>query len=505
MFNTREEKKESCIFVILGGTGDLTKKKLIPALFRLYSEGRLSSGFAVVAVGRRDINDDAYRRDMGEYVSRVVQNKFNPEKWSEFQKKLFYKRCNLTEQKEYQELDAFLQTLDRQFDTQGNRIYYLAVAPGLVQPIIYNLNRMNMVENRTSWQRLMLEKPFGSSLSSAKELNNAIAEIFREDKVFRIDHYLGKEMVQNIAAIRFSNSIFESLWNHKYIDNIQITSSERIGIENRGNYYENSGILRDMLQNHILQMLSLICMEPPVDLSPQAIRDEKVKVLKCLRFYDEESFKAHIVLGQYGRGIIDGKEVSGYREEANVSPTSDTSTFVALKAYVDNFRWGGVPFYIRAGKRMENRESKIVIQFKKLLGTGFYKEFEHALPDNLVLTIQPKEGIFFQINTKKPGDVADIARAEMDYCQTCKYEHNSLEAYERLLLEALRNNTALFTSWDELEHSWAFIENIEAQSTGIGLNYPNYAAGTNGPKEAVALIQKDVRNWWSKDSDVTVI
>lgn len=500
MLNNGEEKKDSCVFVILGGTGDLTKKKLIPALFRLSVAGKLPHDFAAVAVGRQNITDDSYRKSMAENVSQNVPEKFNPEHWEEFQRRLFYKRCDLTSEEDYVGLDGFLKALDQQFHTQGNRIYYLAVAPDLVRPIIDSLKARGMVENQLSWQRLMLEKPFGSSLASAKELNKAIAKIFREDKVFRIDHYLGKEMVQNITAIRFSNSIFESLWNHKYIDNIQITSSESIGIENRGHYYEKSGILRDMLQNHILQMLALICMEPPVDLSPQAIRDEKVKVLKCLRFYNEESFTSHVVFGQYGKGTVEGKNVAAYREEVHVSPHSDVSTFVALKAYVDNFRWGGVPFYIRAGKRMKERESKIVIQFKKLLGTEFYKEFEAALPDNLVLTIQPKEGIFFQINTKRPGDVAGIARAEMDYCQTCRYEHNSLEAYERLLLEALRNNTALFTRWDELEYSWAFIENIEKYLSALRIEYPNYDAGTNGPKESVELIQKDGKSWWNKDS-----
>ncbi|NCB42321.1 MAG: glucose-6-phosphate dehydrogenase [Clostridia bacterium] len=491
------EQKESCIFVILGGTGDLTKKKLIPALFSLSSENKLPHGFAVVSVGRQDLSENGYRKNMEENLSRNQGENFNQEKWAAFQEKLFYKRCNLADSKEYIELDIFLRSLDQTFRTEGNRIYYLAVAPDLVQVIISYLHTARMLENQTSWQRLMLEKPFGSSLSAAKELNANILKVISEDKIFRIDHYLGKEMVQNITSIRFCNSIFESLWNHKYIDHIQITSSEWIGIENRGAYYENAGILRDMLQNHILQMLSLICMEPPVDLSPSAIRDEKVKVLKSLRFYDEESMSAHIVLGQYGKGFAQGREVLGYREEAHVSPNSQIPTFVALKAHVDNFRWGGVPIYIRVGKRLEKRRSEIVIQFKKLPGTEFYNEYKTALPDNLVLRIQPMEGILFQINTKKPGDSSEIARAEMDYCQACKYEHNSLEAYERLLLEALRDNTALFTRWDELEHSWSFIENIERWMSSLCVQYPNYEAGTSGPNQIIEWIRKDGRDWWS--------
>ena len=501
MFNNEREKSDSCIFVVLGGTGDLTKKKLLPALFRLSNDDKLPQKFAVLAVGRRNLSEEDYRKSMEEHVLQSAKDTFDPKKWETFRQTLFYKRCDLIIEKDYQDLGLFLEGLDQQLQTAGNRIYYLAVAPDLVEPIIHNLKTANMVDTKNSRQRLMLEKPFGSSLLAARQLNKAIADIFSEEQVFRIDHYLGKEMVQNITAIRFSNSIFESLWNHKYIDNIQITSSEWIGIESRGSYYERSGILRDMLQSHILQMLSLICMEPPVDLSAQAIRDEKVKVLKRLRFYDEQSAQSDIVLGQYGKGIAGGKDVPAYREEANVSETSLVPTFVALKAHVDNFRWGGVPIYIRAGKRMEKRESKIVIQFKKLLGTGFYKEFEHALPDNLVLTIQPKEGIFFQINTKKPGEARDIARAEMDYCQTCKYDHNSLKAYERLLLEALKNNTALFTRWDELEYSWAFIENIESMMAGMDVQYPNYAAGTKGPEKADALIERDGRTWWNKDSE----
>lgn len=501
MFNDNKlQAKSSCVFVIFGGTGDLAKKKLIPALFKLSSDGKLPEGFTVVSVGRQDLAEAAYRKSMEENVLQLPGKTFSQEQWDQFQQKLFYKRCELTDSEDYKELNAFLMAIDQKFHTQGNRIFYLAVAPDLVQSIIYNLNGSKMVENKTSWQRLMLEKPFGNSLAEAKKLNEEIMKLFSEDKVFRIDHYLGKEMVQNIAAIRFSNSIFESLWNYKYIDHIQIISSESIGIENRGAYYESAGILRDMLQNHILQMLSLICMEPPLDLNPQAIRDEKVKILKSLRLYDKASIQSDVVFGQYGKGMIEKNEISGYREEMHVALDSTTPTFAALKVYVDNFRWGGVPFYIQAGKRMEKRESEIVIQFKKLPGTEFYKGFENALPNKLVVKIQPMEGIFFQINTKEPGDTDDITRAEMDYCQECKYKRNSLEAYERLLMEALRNNTSLFTRWDELEHSWAFIENIEKNIADKEFEYPNYAAGTNGPKEALELIRKDGRMWWTRDS-----
>jgi glucose-6-phosphate 1-dehydrogenase len=303
-------------------------------------------------------------------------------------------------------------------------------------------------------------------------------------------------MIQNIMAVRFGNSLFEPLWNHNYIDNVQITSFETIGIENRGGYYEGAGILKDMLQNHLLQLLSIIAMEPPVNLEPERIRDEKVKVLRALRLFDEKSALQDIILGQYGAGNINNNDVVSYRQEERVSPESNTATFVAVKAYIDNFRWGGVPFYIRSGKRMKNKATEIVIQFKKLPGVNFYKDYSDNESNLLVIKIQPREGFFFQVNAKRPGSEFMLEQVQMDYCQSCRIENNSPEAYERIILEAIKNNTSLFTRWDELECCWSFIESIEGNYPRWETNFPNYSAGTDGPRAAQDLIIGDGRRWW---------
>ena len=491
-------KELSSIFVIFGGTGDLTKRKLIPAISSLVYEKKLPENFTIVAIGRREKTNEQYREEMYEFAKEFSRVPLNDDLWYKFSKRIFYKNFDFTsDNKGYKELDSFLEIMDTKYLTGGKRLYYLAVAPEFFEGIIRNLKNNDMVRKATGWQRIMIEKPFGSSLETARILNNNISKLIPEGDIFRIDHYLGKEMIQNILAIRFGNSLFEPLWNANYIDNIQITSYELLGVENRGAYYENAGILKDMLQNHILQMLTMIAMEPPVDFEPESIRDEKVKVLRSLRPFTTESFKENIVRGQYGEGATSGVKVEGYRKEDRVSKESNTDTFIALKTYIDNFRFGGVPIYIRAGKRMDTKNTEIVIQFKKLAGINFYKEFNQIGHNLLVLKIQPVEGFFFQINAKKPGNEFKMEKVELDYCQSCKYANDSPEAYEKLLLEAIRNNSSLFTRWDELEHSWKFIESIEKEFEDNISNYPNYAAGTAGPEEAVHLIEKDGRQWWN--------
>ena len=488
----------SSIFVIFGGTGDLTKRKLIPAIFSLMYEKKLPENFTIVSIGRREKTNEQYREEMYEFVKKFCRFSLNDKLWENFSKRIFYKDFDFTsDNKGYKELDSFLETMDIKYLTGGKRLYYLAVAPEFFEGIIRNLKNNNMVSMATGWQRIMIEKPFGSSLKTAIILNHNISKLIPEEDLFRIDHYLGKEMIQNILAIRFGNSLFEPLWNANYIDNIQITSNELLGVENRGAYYENAGILKDMLQNHLLQMLTMIAMEPPVDLDPESIRDEKVKVLRSLRPFTTESVKEDIVRGQYGEGTVNGMKAAGYRQEDSVSKESNTDTFIALKTYIDNFRWGGVPIYIRAGKRMDTKSTEIVIQFKKLAGINYYKEFNQIGHNLLVLKIQPEEGFFFQINAKKPGNDFKMEKVELDYCQSCKYVNDSPEAYERLLLEAIRNNSSLFTRWDELEHSWKFIESIEKGFENNISNYPNYAAGTSGPEGAIDLIKRDGRQWWN--------
>ncbi|WP_036931646.1 glucose-6-phosphate dehydrogenase [Proteocatella sphenisci] len=480
------DEDTSCIFVILGGTGDLTKKKLIPAIYKLFSDKKISKNFALVSVGRKNLSHQEYRDQMEQNTIKYGEHQFNKVKWDEFADNVYYNAFDMVDDNVgYRDLDTFLKSLDNLKQTKGNRIYYLAVGPNMFIPISKNLKNNGMLENQTSWQRIIIEKPFGYSLDTALELQNSLLELIPEEKIFRIDHYLGKEMLQNIIAIRFSNSIFESLWNHKYIDNIQINSSETIGVEHRGSYYEKSGVLRDMLQSHILQMLSLICMEPPINLDADSIRDEKVKVLKSLQLFDKVSAKENIVLGQYGNGE---DNIPGYRDEENVDKNSIVPTYISLKAGIKNYRWGGVPIYIRAGKRLDKKSSEIIIQFKKLPGINIYDEYKYTEPDYLIVKIQPEEGIKFQINIKKPDDGNFIEKVEMNYCQTCRYDFNSPKAYEKLILEIIKNSSALFTRWDEVEAAWKYVDSIENSISKNSTDFPNYKAGSIGPEDASILM-----------------
>lgn len=476
-------------FAIFGGTGDLTKRKLIPALFSLVKEKRISDEISIVLVGRRNKDVIEFKEELLEFVKAYSRHKVKKDDWEAFAEKINYCRFDFEdEERGYNDLAKILENCH-------DRIFYLAVAPGLFEIIIKNLKKYNLIERDTGFQRIMIEKPFGFSLESAGKLNAAITKIIPEKKIFRVDHYLGKEMIQNILSIRFGNSIFEPLWNHHYIDNIQIISTETIGVENRGGYYDSTGVVKDMLQNHILQMLALIAMEPPVDLEPESIRNEKVKVLKSLRLFDKESAQKNIVRGQYGRGIIGGVEVPAYREEERVSENSNTDTFIALKINVDNFRWAGVPFYVKTGKRLDKKTTRIIVQFKKLPGINFYKNLNNGKPNILVIKIQPEEGVFFQINAKSPGiDLIEPVKA--DYCHSCRADYNSPEAYEQIILEAIRNNSSIFTRWDELECSWKFEKSISESFEGIEPNFPNYAAGSKGPVEAAELLERDGRIWW---------
>lgn len=489
-------QSEPNIFVIFGGTGDLTKRKLLPAVYSLISEGFLSENFALVIVGRQDKTDESFRMEAFESINKFSRVQVKETLWNTIKERIFYKRLDFVIDKSgYQELNRSLDEIDHKHATGGNRLFYLAVAPQFFEVIVRNLHDAGMLKNKGTWQRILIEKPFGTDLQSARNLNANLSELVDEENIFRIDHYLGKEMIQNIMAVRFGNSLFEPLWNHNYIDNIQITSSETLGIEHRGGYYESAGILKDMLQNHLLQMLSIIAMEPPVSLEPERIRDEKVKVLRSLRSFDSESALSEIIRGQYGPGTVQGKEVPGYRGEDKVSDESNTDTFVALKTYVDNFRWGGVPFYIRSGKRLNKKVTQIVIEFKKLPGINFYSDYKENEPNLLVIKIQPREGFFFQINAKRPDSEFKMEQVQMDYCQSCRIENNSPEAYERIILEAIKNNTSLFTRWDELECSWDYIESIE-KNYPMERNYPNYNAGSEGPESARLLVHKDGRTWW---------
>lgn len=391
--------------------------------------------------------------------------------------------------------------IEGKYGTLGNRIYYLAVAPEYFQIIVENLRLHGLAAQDNSWQRVVIEKPFGRDLVSARTLNRSITSVFGEENIYRIDHYLGKEMIQNIMVLRFANSIFEPIWNNRYIDHVQISATETVGVETRVGYYEKAGALRDMLQNHLLQALTLTAMEPPTSLDTQSVRDEKVKVLRSLSTYTPESVKYNVIRGQYGPSepgfsAKSGRHLRGYRQEEGIAPSSQVETFVALKTEINNFRWAGVPFYIRTGKRLAEKSAQIVVQFKQLPQVLYRQEYPGLDPNVLIIRIQPKEGVVFQFNAKKPGVEQGITPVGMDFCQNCDYESNSPEAYEKLLLDIIRGDSTLFTRWDEVEYSWRFVDHISEAWKQETPDFPNYSAGSWGPVEAEELLARDGRRWW---------
>jgi len=489
------QPEPACLLVIFGATGDLTHRKLIPALFNLTKEHLLPEHFAVVAVSRRTQSNETYHQDV--YPSIAKFSRFKPESmvWEQLQARLFYYNLDFNHSEGYLEFQKFLSGLDSRFHTQGNRIFYLAVAPEFFEVIVEKLQQHRLVaHDNGSWQRVVIEKPFGHDLNSATTLNQKIAKVFPEKNIYRIDHYLGKEMLQNILVIRFANAFFEPIWNSRFIDNIQITSAETVGVETRGPYYEKSGAIRDMVQNHLLQLLALIAMEPPVSLDAEYIRDEKVKVLRSLKPWTPEAIRDNVVRGQYGPGQLDSQRVSGYRQEDRVKPDSAVETFVAMKVMIDNLRWGAMPIYLRTGKRLPAKSTEIIIEFKALPKILFQKS-EQLESNLLVIRIQPQEGVFFQFNAKSPGQATLIAPVQMEFCQNCCETVNSPEAYERLLYDVIRGDSTLFTRWDEVETSWRFVDPILTAWKDSPPVFPNYSAGTWGPEAADRLLARGGRNW----------
>ncbi|MCT8977405.1 glucose-6-phosphate dehydrogenase [Clostridium sp. CX1] len=494
-------KDLSCVMTIFGGTGDLAHRKLMPAIYNLLHENMLPENFAVVAVGRRDLSHEEYRDSIYQSIQKFSRLKIDNDLWSILRNKIYYSKFSFDDNLGYSKLNEFLKALDKEYHTNGNRMYYLAVAPEYFEVIVDKLNNHNMVDTREGFKRVVIEKPFGRDLKSAQYLNKKITEVFSENNTYRIDHYLGKEMIQNIMIIRFANSIFEPIWNNKYIDNIQITAIETVGVENRGGYYEKAGALRDMVQNHMLQLLTLTAMEPPPSLKTEHIRDEKVKVLQSLEKLTPEFIKSNVVRGQYGAGSIEGKVVPAYRNEANVSPESKVETFAALKMHVQNFRWAGVPFYIRSGKRLDRKSTEITVQFKELPNILYFKENKELQPNLLSIKVNPMEGVVFQFNGKEPGSRNNILPLQMDFCQNCEFESNTPEAYERLLYDVMKGDPTLFTRWDEVEYSWKFVDSILEAWKSEENSFPNYEAGSNGPREAELLLSRDNRKWWNIESN----
>jgi glucose-6-phosphate 1-dehydrogenase len=488
----KQQENTSSLIMIFGATGDLAIRKLFPSLYRLFERGRLNK-FAVIGVARRPLTNDEFQKSVKESVIKALGKKENID---EFVSYFYYHSHDVTNSSSYVALRNLADQIDINYSLEGNRIFYLAMAPEFFGPIALHLKSDGLTEV-TGFKRLVIEKPFGKSLESAKELNQQIRTAFSEEEVYRIDHYLGKEMVRNIEVIRFANAIFEPLWNNRYISNIQITSSEVLGVEERGRYYETSGALRDMVQNHMMQMVALLAMEPPIRLTTDEVRSEKVRVFRSLRRIESSEVDDYFVRGQYGAGTIADEQVPEYRSEPMVDKQSNTETFVAGKIMIDNFRWAGVPFYIRTGKRMKTKSTKIVVQFKDIPMNLYYQPEKNVHPNLLVIHIQPEEGITLYLNAKKTGGHLDAQEVKLSFANTGIQAMNTPEGYEKLLYDCLRGDATNFTHWDEVAYSWAFVDKIsEVWEKNKTINFPNYASGTIGPKAADDLLEKDGFFWW---------
>lgn len=483
---------EQAIFVLFGATGDLAKRKLYPALYSLYQESKLAENTQIIGVGRREWTQEVYAAHIKESLESF--SKYKLDDYEDFVQHFCYKSLDIDQPDHFTSLLELIKTLEEKHQIPQNRLFYLAIAPELFESVAFNLQRQKLLDT-AGWKRLVIEKPFGHDYRSAQDLNNNITKVFNEEEIYRIDHYLGKEMVQNIEMIRFANSLFEPVWNSRYIANVQITSSETVGIESRAAFYEKVGALRDMVQNHMLQMVTMIAMEPPSRLTSEAVRDEKVKVLRSVRIWQtEKEIEDNVVRGQYLAGQLKGKEIKGYRQEENVSPESKTETFLAARVMIENFRWSGVPFFIRTGKRLPQKATEIVVEFKNVFNL-YYNKQENLNPNLLVIRIFPDEGIHISLNAKQPGD-GNIAPITMDFCHNCEAGVRYPEAYERLLKDAIAGDSTYFTRWDEVSLAWQIVDPIMEQWQNTNIPLHTYEAGEWGPEAANLLVQREGFKWW---------
>ena len=486
---TLRRRPDPCILVIFGASGDLTSRKLMPALYSLAYRRLLPEKFAVVGAARSDEGDDEFRERMKQAVQEHARDPFREDVWETLASGMHYATLDFADAGREDELQELLIRLDGERGTNGNRLFYFAVPPVAIGTLIDELGKRR--DSLKGWVRLVIEKPFGHDLDSAQQLNTQIQKHFFENEVFRIDHYLGKETVQNMLALRFANGIFEPIWNRQFIDHVQITVAESIGIEGRAGYYESAGAIRDIFQNHLLQLVAITAMEPPIDFTADSVRNEKVKVLKSMHTPGPK----HVVRGQYGPGFVEGVEVVGYREEAGVDPASMTDTYVAAKLFVDNWRWADTPFYVRMGKRLARRETTIAIQFKRAPHPPFADGGEGLRPNVLLIHVQPNEGISLAVGAKVPGAGMTIRTVHMDFLYGGAFREGLPDAYERLILDAMLGDATLFTRADEIEEQWALVDAIVAAWQRDRAAFPNYAAGTWGPPSADDLIHRDGRSW----------
>ena len=498
-----ERLPDPCVMVIFGVSGDLTTRKLMPALYDLAMGYPLPEGFSIVGVSHRDWSDDEFRSEMREAVAASARTPMAEDQWRSFAQGLFYVRGDFKDPATYQAVGARLDGIDRDRRADGNRLFYLATSPSFYLPIIENLGasgvaerQANYSESERGWHRIVIEKPFGHDLASARTLIADMAAHFSERQIYRIDHYLGKETVQNVLAFRFANILFEPVWNRQYVDHVQITAAEAIGVEGRGAYYEEAGALRDMVQSHLLQLLTVCAMEPPAFFNGNAVRDEKVKVLRSIVPPQGDQLAIRAVRGQYQEGFSGGRPVMSYADEKGVKPNSKTDTYAALRLEIDNWRWGGVPFYLRTGKRLPRRVTEVAIEFKRVPHLMFQSIGELDLaPNVLTLRIQPDEGIALRFAAKVPGARTQLRTVRMDFLYGSSFGQTGPDAYERLLLDAMLGDPTLFARRDEVEAAWGIVQPvIDAWADPAVPAYP-YEAGSWGPAKAETLIERDHRTW----------
>jgi len=493
-------KSQSTIFVIFGGTGDLNARKLAPALYNLFLDGWMPQQFSIIGTGRTKLTDEQFRAKLMDDVNQFSRSgKVTKAKWDVFSKSVFYQASDINDFETYKEFGKKIEAHNAEWKTKANVIYYLAVSPNFFPIIAENISKAKLAEDPEK-TRIVIEKPFGHDLDSAKELNQQLASIFNEKQIYRIDHYLGKETVQNIMAFRFANSIMEPLWNRNYIEHVQISVTEQLGVEERGDYYDGAGAMRDMMQNHLLQLLCLVAMESPVNFSADEVRNRKVDVLRAMRRFGPEDVRNSAVRGQYASGWMQGKQVPGYREEPKVNPESNTETFAAVKFFIDNWRWQGVPFYLRTGKRLHQSASTITIQFKDVPHLVFPAEATESWQQNrLIISIQPEMSIRLQVQAKRPGIDMVLNAVDMVFDYKGTYTQQAPEAYETLLLDTMLGDQTLFMRGDQVEEGWALIMPIlHAWIQKKSLTFPNYSADSWGPESAEALIARDGFTWFTQ-------
>ena len=494
-----ERVPDPSVLVLFGATGDLAHRKVVPAMYQLWRTNLLPHEFVLVAVGRRDYDDDAFRAEIRASLEKHARvQPLDEPAWRAFAERVTYQRLDFADPAGFDALAQRLEVIDRERGTRGNRIFYLATQPSQFGEIVTQLGRVGLDHERHDggWRRIVIEKPFGHDLDSAIRLNREVGKVFRERQVYRIDHYLGKETVRNLLVFRFGNGIFEPIWNRRHIDHVQITVAEAIGVEGRGSFYEETGASRDFLQNHLLQLLSLVAMEPPATFEAEALRDEKVKVIRAIAEPRGADVRRNVVRGQYGPGWVAAQPVPGYREEPEVDPASETETFVAARLMVDDWRWSGVPFYLRTGKRLPKRATEIAIQFKEVPHRLFKDSATEPDPNLLAIRIQPDEGIMLRFGAKIPGLGIEVRSVTMDFTYGSAFAVDSPDAYETLILDAMLGDASLFTRADEVEEAWGIVDPIiAAWADADAPGFPNYEAGTWGPREADQLLERDGRRW----------